>query len=99
MNPTEENRADLESRIAQATLARQLTENPGWTEFARPWLDDSLQTYDKELKSTAFVFDHEGYLNARSLYVSYQNFIEMIEGTIEDGDRARIELTKLDNPE
>lgn len=93
----DEAKAELEQRISDAAGLRFMIETPGW-QLARLWLDDTLTTYDEALKSKEFVDDHNGYLNARALYVSSKNFLDFIEGTIEDGERAKRELDEFDQP-
>lgn len=91
----DEHRKELEISIENGRLASELESCAGWTSFAKPWLVQSRDAHDADIKSSKFISDHEGYLAALASFNAFDGLVRLVELTQKRATDAKKELDEV----
>lgn len=85
----DERKAELTRKGARAARLEQLKGHEGWQDL-KELLESQVELYKAQIESSAFVDDHNGYLNARAHLTAYKTAI----GLVENSDKTQAHIAK-----
>lgn len=94
LNELERKRAKLVKALDQGEKINNLTASPEW-EFFEEWLTSLDKQFTKQMRTGAFVKDHEGYIYAAALTSTIETILEGVKRFKKTYEHAGTELNNI----